>query len=70
MAWEATMSGVALLAVISILGILAVITGIGYLSLGILRDDRSGVLGAPAHLSRSSRLARQVAGVHRFNAQL
>jgi hypothetical protein len=58
------MTGVAVLAVISILGIVSAVFGIAYVSLGIRRDDRRSVLGAPATLGRASRIARHATGAH------
>jgi type II secretory pathway pseudopilin PulG len=70
MTWEATMTGVAVLAVISILGIVSAVIGIAYVSLGIRRDDRRSVVGAPAALSRASRIARHATGAHGLSAPL
>jgi hypothetical protein len=67
---EATMSGVAVLALISLLGIVAALFAVVYVSHGIRRDDRQGVLGGPHTLTRSSRIARQTTGMHGFNVQL
>jgi hypothetical protein len=64
------MSGAAVLAVISIIGIVVAVTGIAYVSWGIHRDDRRAILGAPVALSRASRLARHATGAHGLNAQL
>lgn len=58
------MAGVAVLAVISFLGIVTALIGLVYVSLGIRRDDRGHALGAPASLSRASRFARQATGAH------
>ncbi len=63
------MSGAAVLAVISFLGIVATVTGIAYVSWGIHRDDRRAVLAAPTTLSRASRLARHATGAHGFSAR-
>lgn len=69
------MTGAAVLAVISFLGIVTAALGVGYVSLGIRRDDRRGITGRaagqyPAGLSRASRVARQATGVRGFSARL
>jgi len=64
------MSGTVVFALISLAGIMTVLVAVIYVSLGIRREDRQGVLGGPATLTRSSRIARQTTGVHGFNVQL
>ena len=64
------MSGAAVLAVISFLGIVAAVVSIAYVSWGIHRDDRRALLGAPLTLSRASRLARHATGAHGLSARL
>jgi hypothetical protein len=61
---EASMAGVAVLAVISFLGIVATVTGILYISVGIQREDRRARRGGPARISRASQVARQATGFH------
>jgi hypothetical protein len=70
MAREDTMTGAVVLAVISILGIVAAVTGIAYLSWGIHRDDRRAILGGRTALTRASRLARHATGAHGLSARL
>jgi hypothetical protein len=64
------MAGVAVIALISLLGIVAAFAGVIYISLGIRREDRQGVLGGPDTLTRASRIARRSTGVHGLNVQL
>ena len=64
------MSGAAVLAVISFVGIVATAIGVAYVSWGIHRDDRRAVLGVPMALSRASRLARHATGAHGLSARL
>jgi hypothetical protein len=68
MAWEATMAGFAILTAIAFVGVVAAVTWVGFVSLGIHRDDHSGAISAPAALSRVSRIARQATGVRGFGA--
>jgi len=58
------MAGVAVLAVISFLGILAALAAVGYISVGIKREDRRVRRGGPAGISRASQVARQATGCH------
>jgi hypothetical protein len=67
MSWEATMTGVAVLAVISFIGIVITVAGVAYVSMGIRREDRCATLGAPTSrkgAGLASRLARQATGMH------
>jgi len=61
------MAGVAILAVISFLGIVAAFAAVVYISVGIKREDRRGGRGGrggPARISRASQVARQATGFH------
>ena len=59
---EASMAGAAAIAVISFLGMLAALAAIGYISVGIKREDRRARRGGPARISRASQVARQATG--------
>jgi hypothetical protein len=67
---EATMTGFAVLALISLAGIVVTVGWVIVVSLGIRRDDRGSVINASAaDLSglvpgRAARIARQTTGVH------
>jgi hypothetical protein len=61
---EASMAGVAILAVISFLGIVAAFAAVVYISVGIKREDRRARRGGPARISRASQVARQATGFH------
>jgi hypothetical protein len=67
--WEVTMAGVAVLAVVSLFGIVATIAWIVLVSMGIHREDRHRPRNAPGSLGgvapgRASRAARHATGVH------
>jgi hypothetical protein len=67
--WEVIMAVVAVLAAISLLGILATIGWVGYVSMGIRREDRCAIHGAPGVLTgagrgRAARIARHATGAH------
>jgi hypothetical protein len=61
---EASMAGVAIVAVISMLGFVAMFAAVAYISVGIKREDRRAGRGGPAGISRASQVARQATGFH------
>lgn len=64
------MAGVEVIGLIALIGIAAAFAAVVYISLGIRREERQGVLGGPDKLTRASRIARHTTGVHGFNVQL
>jgi hypothetical protein len=65
---EATVTGFAVFAAISLIGIVAVFCWVGVVSVGIRRDDRGVVISTPAAAlkvpGRVRRIARQATGFH------